>query len=119
MFVGIEKEDTIETVQKMAQKVANLRINADERGKTNLSILDTKKEILSISQFTLCATIDGRRPSFSNAKDAQTAKEFYEIFNQELKSYGIVVKEGEFQKHMEVFLVNDGPFTIYMDSQNF
>lgn len=119
LFVGIEKEDTIEVVQKMAQKIANLRINADDNGKTNLSILDTKKEILSISQFTLCAAIDGRRPSFSNAKDAQTAKEFYEIFNQELKSYGIVVKEGEFQKHMEVFLVNDGPFTIYMDSQNF
>lgn len=96
--------------KKWLKKSLILRINADESGKTNLSILDTKKEILSISQFTLCATIDGRRPSFSNAKDAQTAKEFYEIFNQELKSYGIVVKEGEFQKHMEVFLVNDWSF---------
>ena len=70
LFVGIEKTDTLELLAKMAKKIAFLRINADENGKTNLSILDTQKEILSISQFTLCATLEGRRPSFSNAMEA-------------------------------------------------
>ena len=117
LLVGIEKDDTIEILQKIAKKIVNLRINEDENHKTNLSILDLKKEILSVSQFTLCATLDGRRPSFSNAKDAITAKEYYQLFNQYLKEYGIIVKEGVFQEHMEVSLVNDGPFTIIVDSK--
>ncbi len=115
LFVGIEKTDTLELLAKMAKKIAFLRINADENGKTNLSILDTQKEILSISQFTLCATLEGRRPSFSNAMEAINAKSYYLQFNEELKKYNITVKEGCFQQHMEIFLINDGPFTIYLD----
>ena len=119
LFVGIEKNDTEEILQKMASKIAHLRINQDENGKTNLSILDKRYEILSISQFTLCAMLDGRRPSFSNAMNAQMAKDFYLKFNQMLKNLNMIVKEGVFQAEMEVELINDGPFTIYIDSNNF
>jgi len=118
LFVGIEKNDTEEILQKMASKIAHLRIIQDENGKTNLSILDKKYEILSISQFTLCAMLDGRRPSFSNAMNAQMAKDFYLKFNQMLKNLNMIVKEGVFQTEMEVELINDGPFTIYIDSNN-
>ena len=118
LFVGIEKNDTEEILQKMASKIAHLRIIQDENGKTNLSILDKKYEILSISQFTLCALLDGRRPSFSNAMNAQMAKDFYLKFNQMLKNLNMIVKEGVFQTEMEVELINDGPFTIYIDSNN-
>ena len=119
LFVGIEKNDTEEILQKMASKIAHLRIIQDENGKTNLSILDKRYEILSISQFTLCAMLDGRRPSFSNAMNAQMAKDFYLKFNQMLKNLNMIVKEGVFQAEMEVELINDGPFTIYIDSNNF
>lgn len=116
IFVGIEKDDTEEILQKIASKIACLRIIKDDKGKTNLSILDKKYEILSVSQFTLCASLDGRRPSFSNAMDVQTAKDYYLKFNQMLRNLNIIVKEGIFQAEMEVELINDGPFTIYIDS---
>jgi len=102
----------------MSEKIEDKISQIKENGKTNLSILDKKYEILSISQFTLCAMLDGRRPSFSNAMNAQMAKDFYLKFNQMLKNLNMIVKEGVFQTEMEVELINDGPFTIYIDSNN-
>ena len=112
LLVGIEKEDTSETIKKMAKKIIDMRINKDENDKTNLSIKDVGGEILSVSQFTLCADLDSRRPSFSRAASPDVAKKLYEEFNKELSDNDILVKTGVFKEHMEVSLINDGPFTI-------
>ena len=112
LLVGIDQNDDEAIVKKMASKIANLRINPDENGKTNLSILVTKGEILSISQFTLCANLESRRPSFSYAAKPDIAKQYYELFNDELRKFDIVVKEGIFGEEMIVSLTNHGPFTI-------
>lgn len=116
IFVGFESTDTEQIITKMVDKIVHLRINKDINDKTNLSILDCNKEILSVSQFTLCANCESRRPSFSNAMEANKAKNYYEIFNNKLKEYQINVKTGVFKEHMLVNLTNDGPFTIYLDS---
>lgn len=118
LFVGIESSDSLAIVEKMANKLMTLRINQDENGKTNLSIKDINGEILSVSQFTLCAKIDGRRPSFSNAMNPADAQKYYLHFNEILRSNNLIVKEGKFKEHMEVKIINDGPFTIYLDSDN-
>lgn len=115
LLVGIEQDDNEETIKKYAAKVVNLRINPDENGKTNLSILDIKGEILSISQFTICAKLESRRPSFSFAAKPDMALKLYNEFNNELRKYGIVVKDGAFGEEMIVSLVNHGPFTIVLD----
>jgi len=118
LLVGIEVGDNEDTVIKAANKVAYMRINKDEFDKTNLSILDIKGEILSISQFTLCASLDSRRPGFTNAARPEISKPLYELFNEELRKYDIVVKDGIFGAEMEVSLLNHGPFTIVYDSKN-
>ena len=112
LLVGIDKNDNEEIIKKMASKILNLRINKDENDKTNLSILTTKGSILSISQFTLCAMLDSRRPSFSYAASADVAKMLYHKFNEYLSEYGIIVKEGVFGEEMDIRLLNKGPFTI-------
>ena len=114
LLVGIDKGDDETIVSKMAQKIINMRINPDENGKTNLSILDISGEILSISQFTLCAEVDKRRPSFSSAAKPDVAKPLFELFNNYLRNNNIVVKEGVFGEEMEVSLLNHGPFTIVL-----
>ena len=118
LLVGIDKNDNEEIITKMANKIVNLRINKDENDKTNLSILTTGGEILSISQFTLCAMLDSRRPSFSYAASANVAKDLYHKFNNHLKSYGIIVKEGVFGAEMDVELLNKGPFTIVITEKD-
>lgn len=118
LLVGIEPEDNEMIIKKMAEKIINLRINPDENGKTNLSILNIKGEILSISQFTLCATLDSRRPSFSSAAKPDVAKPLFDKFNKILSSYDILVKDGVFGEEMEVSLINHGPFTIILTNEN-
>lgn len=118
LLVGIEPEDNEKIIEKMANKVINLRINPDENGKTNLSILNVGGEILSISQFTLCATLDSRRPSFSSAAKPDIAKPLFDKFNEILKSYEITVKDGVFGEEMEVSLLNHGPFTIIITNND-
>ena len=119
LLVGIDKNDNEEIIKKMAEKIYYLRINKDENDKTNLSISQVNGEILSISQFTLCAVLDSRRPSFSFAAPASEAKDLYEKFNKHLSKYGLVVKDGVFGADMEVSLVNDGPFTIVVTEKDF
>ena len=118
LLVGIDRDDNEAIISKMAQKIVNLRINPDENGKTNLSILDINGEILSISQFTLCAEVDKRRPSFSSAAKPDVAKPLFELFNELLRNNNIVVKEGIFGEEMEVSLINHGPFTIVLTQEN-
>ena len=118
LLVGIDQNDDEQTVLKMANKIVNLRINPDENGKTNLSILVTKGEILSISQFTLCASVESRRPSFSFAAKPDIAKQYYKLFNEELRKNNITVKEGIFGEEMIVSLTNHGPFTIVLTEKD-
>lgn len=117
LLVGITQDDTLETIQKVAKKCAGLRIFEDEEGKMNLSLEDVQGDILSISQFTLYADCKkGRRPSFVKAAKGEQSNALYEAFNEELRNYGIHVETGEFGADMKVELLNDGPVTILLDS---
>jgi len=118
VLLGICNDDTENDVNKCAEKIAYLRIMADEKNKMNLSIIDVKGEILAVSQFTLCANLkNGRRPDFFPAKKPEEAKKLYELFVSKLKEYTIPVKTGEFAAYMEVNIVNDGPVTIIIDTK--
>lgn len=117
VLIGVGKEDTKETADKLIKKLMGLRIFKDENGKTNLSIADVNGGMLLISQFTLYADIrHGNRPSFINAGDPQTAEMLYDYIVEEIRKRCSDVGTGVFGAHMDVSLVNDGPFTIIMDS---
>ena len=117
VLIGVGKEDTKETADKLIKKLMGLRIFKDENGKTNLSIADVNGGMLLISQFTLYADIrHGNRPSFINAGDPQTAEMLYDYIVEEIRKRCPDVGTGVFGAHMDVSLVNDGPFTIIMDS---
>ena len=118
LLVGIEDADDDETLKKMAKKCIELRIFEDAEGKMNLGLKDVKGNILSISQFTLYADCKkGRRPSFTRAGKPAFATMMYDRFNQYLRSYDIIVEEGIFGADMKVELLNDGPVTILLDSE--
>ncbi|MBE7710915.1 MAG: D-tyrosyl-tRNA(Tyr) deacylase [Cyanobacteria bacterium SIG31] len=115
-LVGIEKNDTIENVQKIAKKIVNLRIFPDENDKMNRSALDVSGEMLIVSQFTLCGDCKkGTRPSFDKSAPPQMANELYEKFVEEISSYGIKTQTGKFAAMMDVALVNDGPVTFMIE----
>ena len=117
VLLGVAQGDTVEMMQKMVKKLIDLRLFQDENGKTNLSIEDVGGEILLVSQFTLLADCKkGRRPSFVKAGDPQEAKMMYEAFVAECKKRVERVEQGEFGADMQVSLVNDGPFTLVLDS---
>lgn len=114
-----ERGDTPDDVDFFMHKAAALRIFSDESGKTNLSIRDVGGSMLVVSQFTLAADWrKGNRPGFSNAADPESAKNLYELFCQKLRDDGILVETGVFAADMDVSLVNDGPFTIILDSRD-
>lgn len=118
ILVSFTIDDTKETLEKMAKKLINLRIFEDSNGKTNLSIKDVDGEILSISQFTLYANAKkGNRPSFIDALNGEKAIILYNEFNKLLINEGMKVKTGVFGADMKVSLINDGPFTIMLDSK--
>lgn len=118
LFVSFTTSDTVNIISKMVAKISKLRLFADDSGKTNLSLKDINGEILSISQFTLYASLTkGNRPSFVNALEPIKAKKYYDLFNEELIKLGFKVKTGIFGADMKVSLVNDGPFTVMLDSE--
>lgn len=118
VLLGACESDTFETADKMIKKMINLRIFADENGKTNLSLADVGGEILLVSQFTLYADCKkGNRPSFVKAGNPAHANEIYEYVIKSIREeYGVKVETGSFGADMAVSLVNDGPFTIVLDS---
>lgn len=117
LFVGFSNNDDENIVELMTQKLLNLRICDDSDGKMNLSIIDTKGELLSVSQFTLYAdSSKGRRPSFIDACNPERAVQLYDYFNDNLRKSGLKVETGKFRAEMDVQLVNSGPITIMLDS---
>ena len=118
VFLGVAQGDSKEDASYLANKVVNLRIFADEASKLALSALETKGEILIVSQFTLLAdSRKGRRPSFTEAAPPDLAKELYEFFVEQVRSTGLKVETGLFQEHMLVEIHNDGPVTISLESK--
>jgi D-tyrosyl-tRNA(Tyr) deacylase len=118
VLLGVEQGDGPGDLQYITAKIRDLRIFADEAGKMNLSVLDTKRSILVVSQFTLSGDArNGRRPSFATAAPPQIARALYDDVVRELSSSGLHVATGEFQAMMQVALVNDGPVTILLDSR--
>lgn len=118
VFIGICDADNTKIADKMIHKLLNLRIFKDSEGKTNLSLSDVSGELLLISQFTLYADCrHGNRPSFINAGKPEPAKELYEYIIDCCKRSGLIVQTGSFGADMKVELINDGPFTIMLDSE--
>ena len=118
VLVGFTQGDDITDIDYIVKKIINLRIFDDKEGVMNLSVKDTSKSILSISQFTLYAdTSKGNRPSYINAMKSNEAKVLYDQFNERLKSNGINVQTGIFGAEMDVHIRNDGPVTIIIDSK--
>ena len=118
ILLGVGRGDTEEDIKKLVKKILNLRIFENEEGKFHYSLLDIGGEVLVISQFTLYANVKkGRRPSFEEAEEPTRAKELYEKFVEEVKSYGVKVETGVFGAMMDVYILNWGPVTIIVDSK--
>jgi len=118
VFIGVTHGDTEDQARILARKLAELRVFSDSAGKTNLSILDVQGSALVVSQFTLYAnTRRGRRPSFTDAAAPEPAQALVESFRQALESAGVPTASGRFGADMQVTLVNDGPFTLLLETE--
>ncbi len=118
VLLGVGQNDSEVQVKTLAEKIAHLRIFGDDEGKMNRSLLDISGEVLVISQFTLYAnTRRGRRPSFTEAAPPALAELLVERFKDALAAYGLTVAGGIFGAYMQVELLNDGPVTIWLDSE--
>lgn len=118
VLVGFTEGDTMNDIDYIVKKTVNLRIFDDENGIMNKSILDVGGSILSISQFTLYAdTKKGNRPSYIQALNGSEAIKLYNVFNQKLSEF-VHVETGIFGADMQVYIINDGPITISIDSKN-
>lgn len=116
VFLGVEKSDTTENADKLADKIVRLRIFEDENEKMNFSLQDVSGEMLIVSQFTLCGDCKkGTRPSFDKSASHQVANELYEYFIGKIKEYEVPVKTGVFGAMMDVELVNGGPVTFWIE----
>jgi D-tyrosyl-tRNA(Tyr) deacylase len=119
VLLGVGPADTPQVAADLARRVTELRLFRDEEGRTNLSLTDIGGAILAISQFTLYAdTRRGRRPGFTGAAAADVAEELYRQFVAALRALGVTVATGRFGAEMAVELVNDGPFTIWLDTDD-
>jgi D-tyrosyl-tRNA(Tyr) deacylase len=118
IYLGIHKNDTYKDAAYLADKIVNLRIFEDDNGKLNLSLLDTKGELLIVSQFTLYADCSkGKRPNFMNAASPELAEKLYEDFISLCKDKNINVQTGVFGASMNVYSINSGPITITLESK--
>ena len=118
VFLGLAQGDSREDATYLANKVVNLRIIADDSSHFALSVLDTRGDILIVSQFTLLGDArKGRRPDFTAAAPPNLANQLYEFFVEQVRTTGLKVETGVFQEHMLVEIHNDGPVTILLDSK--
>ena len=119
VFLGVGRDDSELQVKTLADKIVYLRIFGDDEGKMNRSLLDIGGEVLVISQFTLYAdTRRGRRPSFTDAAPPVVAESLFEHFKDALASYGLTVASGIFGAYMTIEIRNEGPVTIWLDSED-
>lgn len=118
ILLGVGQDDGEAQVKTLADKIVHLRIFEDEAGKMNRSLLDIGGEALVVSQFTLYADVrKGRRPSFTSAAPPALAEPLVERFKDALAAYGVPVEGGVFGAHMDVELINSGPVTVWLDSE--
>jgi len=116
ILVGVGEDDSVVTADWLAEKIAHLRIFADEQGKLNLSLRETGGSALVVSQFTLYADVrQGRRPAFTAAASPEKAEPLIEYFVERLRTWGVPTQTGVFRAHMQVEIVNDGPVTIWLE----
>ena len=119
ILLGVTEDDTDAEVTMLTEKILKLRIFSDAEGKTNCSLQDVGGSLLVISQFTLCADCrKGTRPSFSHAAKPDEANRLYELFLAQCRAVIPHVDSGVFGAHMDVSLLNDGPFTIWLDTDD-
>jgi D-tyrosyl-tRNA(Tyr) deacylase len=119
ILVGVSHDDDADVADALARRVTALRIFRDDDGRTNLSLTDVRGEVLVVSQFTLFAdTRRGRRPGFTDAAPPEQAQRLYERFVAALREHDVRVETGRFGAEMAVSLVNDGPFTIWLDTDD-
>ena len=118
IFICAMANDTDRQAQVLASKIAKLRIFRDDAGKMNKSVRDVGGAALVVSQFTLAADLRGNRPGFSTAADPVGGRRLYDLFSALIAAEGIAVKNGVFGADMAVSLVNDGPVTIWMDTDS-
>ena len=122
VYLGVAGDDTEKDAERLAEKIANIRIFNDPEGKMNLSLLDIAAKdagVLAVSQFTLLAdTRRGRRPFYGAAAEPEKANALYEYFMEQIRKQGLFCEAGIFQAHMDVSCVNDGPVTILLDSKD-
>ena len=117
LLVGAGSDDNEANVRRLADKIIDLRVFADEAGRMNLSVVDVHGSALIVSQFTLFADMSrGRRPSLLKAGDPQRAKELYEVFVQRFRERGIETQTGSFGADMRVIIENDGPVTLVLST---
>jgi len=117
VLLGVAREDDEAAAERLAGRVARLRIFENEEGKFDRSVLDVGGSVLVVSQFTLIAdTAKGNRPSFSGAAPPELAEPLYERFCSSLRAFGVTVETGVFSARMRVELANDGPVTILLDA---
>ncbi|MEZ5318609.1 MAG: D-aminoacyl-tRNA deacylase [Vicinamibacterales bacterium] len=118
VLVGVERGDGPTDIDYVASKLRGLRVFADDEGRMNRSVVDTGGGLLVVSQFTLLGDVRrGRRPAFDAAASPGDARAAYEALLARLRGDGLAVQSGEFQAHMDVDLVNDGPVTLLLDSR--
>jgi D-aminoacyl-tRNA deacylase len=118
VLLGVGQNDSEVQVKTLVDKIVYLRIFGDDEGKMNRSLLDIGGQVLVVSQFTLYADMRrGRRPSFTDAAPPSLAEPLVERFKEAIAAYGLTVADGVFGAYMEVELLNDGPVTIWMDSE--
>jgi D-tyrosyl-tRNA(Tyr) deacylase len=119
VLLGVGQDDGLDEARFLAEKIVQLRIFSDDDGKFNRSALDMSGDVLVVSQFTLCAdTRRGRRPSFISAAPPAVAEPLVERFMDAVRASGLTVAGGRFGAHMDVELVNDGPVTITLDTED-
>jgi len=117
VLLGVAPDDDAATARALARRVVELRIHADAEGRTNLALGDVGGSVLAVSQFTLYAeTRRGRRPGFTGAAGPAHASAIYDCFCAALEELGVATERGRFGASMEVELVNDGPFTLWLDT---